>query len=347
MKSRDSRFEILRVIAMLLILLSHFAYHGSKCVGGIESINNPYIRMLFRVFYTGGFGNVFFMLITGYFLCKSEFIKYRRLLDIVVQVFTYSFGCYLVHQYFIATQFHVDELINAVTPLTHGTYWYFTTYTLIYIFHPYINIVINNLGKEGLQRFIYLTLLIWCVIPLVFNVPLERNNFIIFFMAYSIGAYLRLYSANWLKEHLKKIIISCMTIWIIVSTPFLENTDIHNRLYVNGSPIVLALCGSVFLMFISKKANYSRLINLLGSCVGGVYLLHENPYVRSLLYTKIFHLQHYIETIYFPFVLFGFVIITFIVGVILEYIRKQMWNRTEPFISKCINRIFRISLLSK
>lgn len=62
---------------------------------------------------------------------------------------------------------------------------------------------------------------------------------------------------------------------------------------------------------------------------GGVYLLHENPYVRSLLYSKIFHLEKYTDTDYMFFATILFTLITFVVCSLVEFVRKHIYSHIE------------------
>lgn len=83
--SRDSNIELLRIIAMVLIILSHIVIH---CIGvqltDTTSIirldnglfNNPvfYKKLLILVSFTpvGIVGNVIFVIISGYFMVNRE-----------------------------------------------------------------------------------------------------------------------------------------------------------------------------------------------------------------------------------------------------------------------------------
>ena len=75
---RDSNFELLRIFAMTSIVLCHFIMAASRYLETISDTNFYYFCMFFKG-WTGAFGNILFMLISGYFLCTSDF-KWQKVL---------------------------------------------------------------------------------------------------------------------------------------------------------------------------------------------------------------------------------------------------------------------------
>ena len=86
---RNSNIELLRILAMLLIVQSHFSVHGymEMVNGNLCSIGNGLNRFLLTAITTGNIGNGLFMLITGYFLSQSTSFRIRRFFRVVIQVF--------------------------------------------------------------------------------------------------------------------------------------------------------------------------------------------------------------------------------------------------------------------
>lgn len=67
-KTRNSSFEILRLAAMLMIIVSHI-YAGTQ--GGEQfSTANKVIYILTNSLFGAGLGVIIFMLLSGYFLIK-------------------------------------------------------------------------------------------------------------------------------------------------------------------------------------------------------------------------------------------------------------------------------------
>ena len=70
-KERNSSLELLRIISMLLIMCAHFVVHGIYPLPTVEtfSINHVVLQIIGSYAYVGVGA---FMLITGYFMIKSE-----------------------------------------------------------------------------------------------------------------------------------------------------------------------------------------------------------------------------------------------------------------------------------
>ena len=81
-EQRLSNFELLRIIAMILIILHHYAYHGN-----LISIPNDNFNKYVAVFIIvgGKVGVNVFVLITGYFLINSKF-KIKKVIQLILQV---------------------------------------------------------------------------------------------------------------------------------------------------------------------------------------------------------------------------------------------------------------------
>ena len=75
MNLRDSRFELLRIISIFMIIMSHFAIYGNwDGIASISAIDTTKILVL-DIF--GPIGAVIFFMITGYFHSVNNFKKKR------------------------------------------------------------------------------------------------------------------------------------------------------------------------------------------------------------------------------------------------------------------------------
>ena len=353
MKTRYTSIELLRIVAMFLIVQSHFVFHGYRqiCGGDFSDISNPLNEVLCRVMFTGNIGNVIFMIITGFFLCDSEKVSLKKLLRVVIQVFFYSVFCYFGYQYIYTNgNFSIKEAFIAVTPLIHSTYWYFTSYVLIYIFHPYLNLVIKNTNQKKLCTFIAIMMVVWGFIPALLRINVAGSDFLTFVLFYYIGGFLRRYyivnkgfivSSNSVDVDLpynskqnRAIFLVCLLIWILIAVPAFFFGPIAmgrlNRFTNIGSPLTIALSVSLFLLFLNITSIVSsKAINKVASCVGGVYLLHDNPYVRSILYTDILHLDRFVDSNSMFLYTITLIIVVFVLCLAIEFIRKAIYDYLE------------------
>ena len=92
--NRKSNFELLRIIAMILIIAHHFSLHGGfRVVQSKPLINRIWILWLQL---GGKIGVNIFVLISGYFLVSSPAFKLKKVLKLWLQLFFYSIVIYAV-----------------------------------------------------------------------------------------------------------------------------------------------------------------------------------------------------------------------------------------------------------
>ena len=85
---RDSSLELLRIVAMLMIIAHHFACHG----GFYFHANSIMLNRLWHkfIFMGGSLGNDIFVMLSGYFLINSKVLNLRRLFNLWARIFFYS-----------------------------------------------------------------------------------------------------------------------------------------------------------------------------------------------------------------------------------------------------------------
>ena len=96
-KLRNSSFELLRIISMLLIVAHHFVVHGKF---DLTSMFNKNIFFLQSLSMFGKLGVNLFVLISGYFSCMQPsppHIKFSKLIKLEIEVIFYSI---LILQFF-------------------------------------------------------------------------------------------------------------------------------------------------------------------------------------------------------------------------------------------------------
>ena len=92
---RASNFELLRIIAMLMIVAAHYAGHGIRHVlypstGTIWLTGNLINRAFTSFLIPGGkIGVGIFFALTGYFMIDKEY-KLQRLFNLILEVYFYS-----------------------------------------------------------------------------------------------------------------------------------------------------------------------------------------------------------------------------------------------------------------
>lgn len=273
-------------------------------------------------------------MISGYFLCYSKSVKVDKLLSMVIQVWTYSILGYFVFSVYLQdNSINIRDLFIAFTPLIHKTSWFFSCYILLYIMHPYINLVITNLDLWQFKKLLLIILVLWSFVPSILRIDFYANDFLQFVTFYMIGSYLRLYDPFKKIHHSWSIVLLMALLWLGLNS-LLELCGFSSHikdatllLADKNSPFILLTAALLCNAFIKSNIKYMGIINEFAGCIGGIYLIHDNPYVRNYLYCNIFSLGNISHPFMLPLLVVFFVTITFLACYLIEKIRKSFYNR--------------------
>lgn len=201
--NRSSNFELLRIVAMFMIVACHYCAHGIRhlLTPELSSIwlEGIQANRLFTSFLINGgdIGNGIFFLLTGYFMFGKEY-KIRRLVKLLGQVYFYAFFMILI--FFVLRAFNIYKfsefssmsklmlIINAIIPITSGSWWFIQTYIILFLFIPVIN---GFLEKLNLKSFIAVLCLIWVFWLLPKTIGFWYSNLQMAIFFYILGAGLK------------------------------------------------------------------------------------------------------------------------------------------------------------
>lgn len=333
-KVRNSNLELYRVIVMLLIVAHHYVVN-SGLFGIMQQSELTYNSAFLYLFgMWGKTGINCFVLITGYFMCKSE-ATIAKFLKLLFEVVFYKVVIYLVFVLCGVAQFELTSLIKAFSPISNVGDGFTTAFILFYLFIPFINILVHNLKQTQHILLIVLSLFIytfWYMLPF-FEV---RYNYITWFVIlYLIASYIRFYppisAISWGLMTILMVIVSSSSVIVLKVIGF------SPFYFVSDSNAVLALCTAVcsFMYFKDLKIKQSRLINILGASTFGVLLIHANSdTMRQWLWCDTLRNSKWIDSSYCVFHALFSVIAVFALCSALDFLRLKYLER--PFFKSSI-----------
>jgi len=364
-KERNSSIELLRIISMLMILAYHFFSHGNFSFN-IEKVSVERMWMLL-VQSGGNMGVDAFVIISGYFLIgnTSSLFNFKRIFKFWGQIFFYSFGFFLIFVIFGNAEFSFSGLLEALFPVSFPTWWFASTYFVLYLLHPFINKWLTALDKATFQKLLILFCICWSIIP-TFTTSSYQSNFLLWFIVlYSIGAYIKLYGLNERlnKKHYYSMWIGCMLLTYMSGLSFaIVGTKIealaHHTLHFYTQQSIITLVGSVsmFMAFLKTDLGCKKWINVISSATFGVYLIHDNTYIRPLLWNNIFKNSYFQESVLIAIYSLLVTLMVYSVCTVIDLLRQQLIEKpvmkiieksavkiTAPFekvIDKMKSRIF-------
>ena len=341
-KQRDSRAELLRIIAALLIIGHHAIKHGGLASSLIQSpfsVNQVWSTII------GSWGQLAvttFIIISSWFLLDDTQIqkngygvKVSKALDIV---WTSWFYCVLILIVVLAIGVRVPFAIiieDLFTPFYPKGYWFVATYVVFYVTVPVLRIAASNISDKGLMYSVIIGTIFVPVYNLAFDGAIG-GTLSYFYYLFFLTAYFKRTNENVLKKKCKivfgfsSILIVSLVCLLSFASSFVGGNALLNQLWriYNSRNIFTAIQGfSLFFIFMQMKPFTSRIINNIAKTAFGTYLITENIVLRgesgqvSILWNEIFHFSEMYETNLFIPYSAGVILLVFVCVVAIDYLR--------------------------
>ena len=318
-KTRSSNFEWLRIISMLGIIASHLAGHA--VYPEATSVFNQLVR--FALMACGKLGVNCFVLISGYFLLRSRF-SWRKVARLVATVWVYSVSIYLGFALSEGT-FDIIDFGKAFFPLIYNQYWFMTAYMIAYILSPFLALLLNA-SSQAKHRALLITMFVLAsVLGLFPEVELISSvGWFLFLMA--LGAYLSRYPRFFAQIKPWMALLACAVLWAVITAVYFL---LHYNMFRMDHPVALAWALALFAVFANAKIPNCKLVNRLAAGTLGVYLFHDNNYVRPRIWNDWLRVGFHAES--GTYILFAFVAIVgvWVVCTLADTLRQVVFAYAE------------------
>lgn len=303
--ARRSNLELLRIVAMFLIVLHHYCVNS----GFVEIIDLHYVTyntILLQFMAVGGkVGVNLFLLISGYFMIDRR-MKWEKVVKLFSQILFYNVLVVLFLSG-LGYTYGIRQAIKDITPLLFSIKGSFVAnYLLVYILSPVINKGLKTLSKKEFLYLLGILLFYFSILSTFLN----RDTWDYFgwaFTMYCCGAFIKTfgYGARLGKKQLLLgggICIFCM--WAIeIFVDFIgagHGITAWEYGFVNANKLpVFLLAVFMFLLFNKMHVAASPIINRTAACTLGVLLIHANsPMMRQWLWTDLLHNTDYFHSPY-------------------------------------------------
>lgn len=351
-KARSSNFELLRIIAMFGIVVHHFI---NFCVVDFDVLNlNAVISGIFIL--GGKIGVDIFVLISGYFMVMSTEFKFSKPIKLWLQVFMYSVSIFAVVCLRNPDFFTAPRLVKELFPIGFNRWWFASTYFVMLLFSPFLNALLRSINQK--QHIILMTLcvVLWSFLGVLNLYKFQLSNLLLFFMLYTIAAYIRLYK-NDVRVNKKiaaciALITLCVDAFMQVALsvfgkeiPLLKSYVIPLRL--ESSPFTLIISVCLLLIFKDINIKNSRVINTISSATFGVYLIHDNKYMRAFMWESKLDGDAIKSSPYFLFYMLGICALIYIACTLIELARiyilekhySKLLRKAEPRLKELFEKL--------
>ena len=339
-QSRQSNFELLRIVAILFIILHHIAVHGNWGNGGVFFPDELTFNAFFlqTILPLGKIGVNLFVLISGYFLIESTKDTWPKIVRLWLEMLFYSIVISIAFIFIDNREFTAREIVSIFTPILSNTWWFASTYILLFALSPFINRMIRGCDEVMHLKLIVGLVILWVIIPFLINIWLELSNLCWFITLYIIAAYIRLYpgrfrmiSRNYLLvAFVFFTVLMIIAYWIDVSGFYSEFWSIYNPIDHNNmqnSPFALIISICIFLAFRGWDIGYHKIVNIIAGTIFGIYLIHDHPLVRGWIYSDVFDCLGHTGSEYLVPYVFMMMTAIFISCMVIEFVRKTIMDK--------------------
>ena len=346
-KVRQSGIELLRIVAMLMIILHHLMlYSGASMTTSPSTTSRDY-------FFSGisGFGRVgvgIFFMITGYFLCASKKEPNPKRIAPIVKVSLFYLIASIVLAFIIIPDKMAITFPLAGLPLdfaqlyNNGFWWFIGAYILLMVFSPQIKKMLDALSDKELTRLCIVIAVMASVGTDCLRLLCVSDGFPNFVFPTAITYALIGYTIKRREKSIKNcrlVIVALVTgVVLIMASPivytfFYNNnlgglTDIFRREQASGVMLTSIGC---FILFLRMKWK-NRVVNYIASFVLAVYLIHNNPFVLNItmwssdnsIRSRLQHVLHDKSFLHAIAVVAFYTVAIFVICCLIELVRRSV-----------------------
>ncbi|MBD9264578.1 MAG: acyltransferase [Bifidobacterium bifidum] len=330
---RNSNIELLRIIAMFMILAHHLIVHN-----GYDVLKLPLgpERIFFQLVMAGG-GKVgvviFFSISAWFFLDKEQTIRsnLKRVWIMERELLFWSLILVTFYLVFDRADLGMKLMVKSVMPLSMGVWWYATAYAIFLALLPFLAKGLKALGREYHLALAATVLVIWGLTSFIPGMVRISDGFLGFiYLFILISAY------KWYMEP-----FTTRQVWLMIGTGlgfFLLYTCASITLSLLGHdmgiyitsdwrlPVIMVGLG-MFLLF-DRVTFHNRTINRIAQSAFAVYLITDYAASEKLLWTRLFNLQNLYRQPFAILQILGILLAIYAVCTLIDFIRQALFAVT-------------------
>lgn len=328
---RLSNIELLRIIAMFMVLGVHANFYALGTPTGATINDNPpsaAIRIVLCI--TCCMCVNLFILISGLFSIKPSIKGFCRF---IFQCLYFSLGIYTILIILGKAHFSISEITQCFYFSKWD--WFIKAYIGLYILSPVLNAFVEKVTKKQMQYFLisfYLFQTLYSIRGSAIFICSGYSTFS-FIGLYMIGRYLSIYGIE--KINRKQLLTAVFIPIILVSSIYYWDAGRDAFLFSGMSmsyanPIMIIAAAALTMLFVKMKIKHNKIINYISASAFAAYLLHYDPHILKTWFCKIS------QTIFTNFEGLSclsmeilFLITVFAISVLLDQPRKWIWNKLE------------------
>lgn len=328
-KTRQANFEVLRIVAMFMVLVTHADFLSFYFPESIpEDTTSQIIVILRTLCETMCIVSVnVFVMISGYWGIKFSF---RKLFSFCFQILFWGFLVTFSVLKYEGVDFDKDAVDNIL--MFNRGFWFVKSYLFLFILAPILNTFIKYASEKEFRFCLILFYSFQFIYGwLYLGVSWFSNGYsaVSFVGLYLLAGYFRHFRRGVLNKWfcLGGYFLASVVSAIMILYSVHEGSDPNFYLLLH-SPFLLLGTVMFFLFFEKLEVKPRKYIFFLSSSCFAVYLLHCNEYSIGYFCEIVNYLESITSatggTLLFLMVLLIFLSIVFVVAVLIDKIRMRL-----------------------
>lgn len=315
---REASYELLRIIAMCMIIALHYLTKGKVLTPLADTGNMNGARTAAWIVEALCLPAVnVYVLISGFF-GKNVSFRISKVVRLWLTALFYSLlitgilgtaGMLTTEGGAVpVSAMTIYDWMNVIFPVVTEEYWFITAYLILYLFMPFLNAGMDRLDQKEFRNILIVLFVVFSLAKsiLPMQLPIDKKGYDVLWMVcmYLLGGYFGRYGCRLFEKRYRSVLLylsaSLATAAIAfaarslyINRGLLPDLTLNNYFYTyNHIFCVLAsvgLFGSFQGVHITGK-RLSAFICRVSACTMGVYLIHEQLYMRYL-WPEWFHTQ--------------------------------------------------------
>ena len=329
-KVRDSNMELLRIIAMVLVMVVHANFRALPTPGVRFIAAQPTSALL--QFFTEGLSIIavdLFVLLSGWYGIRP---KMNRFAELLFQVLFFTLvGVGVSELISPGSAVNSPDFWERFFMLGDGQYWFVKTYIGLYILSPVLNAYVEHASRRS---FTWL-LVGFFAFQFIFGWYWESTTW--FRAGYSLTSFMGLYL---LARYIRLYPVKCWQLnrWIdlavylaiallltVVMFHIKKHGGLGGKFYFYNCPLVI-ISAVHFMLFFSKFSFKSRVVNWLAISAFAIYLTHSGTFLWTYYDDAIRRWFAAESRFVFISYVVAMMLVVFIGSILLDKVRLLLWR---------------------
>lgn len=292
-KLRNSNLELLRILSILSVVALHAFRHAGQGVLFDSEISWNYMLAVFTS--SWGCGGVdIFLIISAYFLLRSDRVKPVKMLSVILATNLYALATYLFSVWWQGRAVSPLQIAYTQFSPVSNTYWFVTSYLFLYLIHPILNQILAVLSEKQTEAVALILVSLLFGYKFFYSAAPVESVGIGVAIYFCVAVYQRKCTASRQRKRLycagilaAVLILGSEILYAFPGTKSGWTRYMAVQMTGKYSPFLLVLAFAVFDWFRCRAPFYSQKVNRLSRYTLAVYILHESYYIYPILWDKI------------------------------------------------------------